>query len=186
MNWEEYNAIMEYKFCDSKTVLVYKSQIWQLLCECNMEFCPPLSNRNSSHQANLKNYSNIAQGKPVDYFNGMIKQNFIICLDENDVVGFMSYIPKYNCTALSKYKDSLYITTVCVRKKYRNQGILNYFYECLYKYNKKYIKSKNITTRTWSTNIAQIKSLSKNNYKLILTLIDDRGNGVDTLYFVNQ
>ena len=40
-----------------------------------------------------------------------------------------------------------------------------------------------ITTRTWSQNDAQIHTLLKRGYKLLKTLANDRGAGVDTLYF---
>ena len=57
-----------------------KQQIWELLCECDQEFWPPLSARNSSVQKDLRSgapaeeqVGDTAQ-KPTVYFDEMIGQ----------------------------------------------------------------------------------------------------------------
>ena len=43
-----------------------------------------------------------------------------------------------------------------------------------------------ITLRTWSTNGAQEHILDKLGYGLVRRLKDDRGEGIDTVYFVKK
>ena len=43
-----------------------------------------------------------------------------------------------------------------------------------------------ITLRTWSTNGAQEHILDKLGYSLVRRLKDDRGEGIDTVYFVKK
>ena len=60
-----------------------KQQIWEILCECDQEFYPPLSARNSSAQKNLKNDTageedNVNGQPPTVYYDEMIRQEFIL------------------------------------------------------------------------------------------------------------
>lgn len=48
------------------------------------------------------------------------------------------------------------------------------------------VRCKRITTRTWSGNDAQIHTLKKRGYVLFKSLANDRGAGIDTLYFVKK
>lgn len=48
------------------------------------------------------------------------------------------------------------------------------------------ISGKRITLRTWSTNGAQEHILDKLGYSLVRRLKDDRGEGIDTVYFVKK
>lgn len=48
------------------------------------------------------------------------------------------------------------------------------------------ISGSRITLRTWSTNGAQEHILDKLGYSLVRRLKDDRGEGIDTVYFVKK
>ena len=69
---------------------------------------------------------------------------------------------------------------------YRGQGIS----EVMYAEAEKDIAAKfpgsRITLRTWSTNGAQEHILDKLGYSLVRRLKDDRGEGIDTVYFVKK
>jgi ribosomal protein S18 acetylase RimI-like enzyme len=49
-------------------------------------------------------------------------------------------------------------------------------------FNEKYA-DRNIFTRTWSTNTAHISILKKYNFREIHRIENDRGEGIDTVYF---
>ena len=87
---------------------------------------------------------------------------------------------------LEAYPDSCYLTTLCVWPDYRGQGIS----EVMYAEAEKDIAAKfpgsRITLRTWSTNGAQEHILDKLGYSLVRRLKDDRGEGIDTVYFVKK
>ena len=103
-----------------------------------------------------------------------------------DVNTFMTWKDHFNCENLEAYPDSCYLTTLCVWPDYRGQGIS----EVMYAEAEKDIAAKfpgsRITLRTWSTNGAQEHILDKLGYSLVRRLKDDRGEGIDTVYFVKK
>ena len=172
----------EYKGTDLTTK--EKEAVWEILCECDRDFYPRLSLRNSSSQKNLKdNDEGTAEDKPTVYYEEMIKQYFILAYDGEEVVGFMTFKKNYECDALKEFGISLYITTVCVRKARRGQGIMKALYQVMEQEVPAQCGCNRISTRTWSLNDAQIHELTKRGYEKLAVLKDDRGPGVDTVYF---
>lgn len=47
-------------------------------------------------------------------------------------------------------------------------------------------KNANIFTRTWSTNFAHIKILQAFGFETVKVLKNDRGSGIDTVYFKKE
>lgn len=172
----------EYKGTDLTTK--EKEAVWEILCECDRDFYPRLSLRNSSSQKNLKgNDAGNPEDKPTVYYEEMIKQYFILAYDGDEVVGFMTFKENYECEALKEFGVSLYITTVCVRKARRGQGIMKALYGVMEQDVPAGCGCRRISTRTWSLNDAQIHELTKRGYERLAVLKDDRGPGVDTVYF---
>ena len=102
-----------------------KDQIWEILCECDGEFYPKLSARESSSQKQLiVDEGGAADVKPVTYFKEMIGQEFLVAKDGERITGFMTFKTDYICDALREFGISLYVTTVCVRHACRGQGIM--------------------------------------------------------------
>jgi ribosomal protein S18 acetylase RimI-like enzyme len=66
-----------------------------------------------------------------------------------------------------------------VSPKARGKGVTTALYQKLFTEYEKV----NIFTRTWSTNFAHIKILGKYGFEVIKILKDDRGIGIDTVYF---
>jgi len=163
---------------------VEKEMVWEILCQCDEDFYPPLSARNSSSQKNLKDTGTCSvEEKPTVYYEEMIQQYFILAYEEDEVVGFMTFKQDYECEALKEFGVSLYITTVCVKKEKRGRGIMKALYQVMEQEVSAACGCKRISTRTWSLNDAQIHELSKRGYDKLCVLKDDRGPGVDTVYF---
>ena len=167
-----------------------KQQIWELLCECDQEFWPPLSARNSSVQKDLRGGAPAEEQtggtvqKPTVYFDEMIGQEFILAFDEDgNVAGFMTFKKDYTCDALRDFGTSLYITTICVKKELRRQHIMSGLYDCMETTAAKACSCPRISTRTWSENEAHMKGLQHRGYRLLAVLKDDRGPGIDTVYY---
>ena len=160
-----------------------KAQIWEILCQCDDEFYPRLSLRESSSQKDLSG-SGTGTAKPVTYFEEMIRQDFILAYaDTGEVAGFMTFKRNYTCEALEGFGESLYITTVCVRKELRGQGIMTALYSCMEHEVPGILGCRKLSTRTWSLNQAQLHALDKRGYRKLAALKDHRGPGVDTVYF---
>ena len=121
-----------------------------------------------------------------EYLENICSQHVVLWKEEGVVRAFMTWKDHFNCENLEAYPDSCYLTTLCVWPDYRGQGIS----EVMYAEAEKDIAAKfpgsRITLRTWSTNGAQEHILDKLGYSLVRRLKDDRGEGIDTVYFVKK
>ena len=156
-----------------------KKDIWALVSDSDHEFVPPLSARKGTTQAQLTGEE--AKGVPVEYFEALTRQSFILCIKGFRVVGFMSYIKDHKLEAggsLNVICD--YISTIIVKKEYRKRGFTTGMYEKLFRYR----PGKTYATRTWSLNHAHLSLLNKLGFKLALRIENDRGAGIDTVYYV--
>lgn len=155
--------------------------VWELLCECDSEFLPSLSSRNSTKQSNLTGGD---EGDlPTAYFEEMLKQKFILCWFNEELIGFISFISEYSCKELESLEDSNYVSTVCVTKDKRGAGIATFMYNYLQATAGEEGLNNNLSTRTWSTNFGHIKILEDVGFKEVKRLKDHRGEGIDTIYF---
>lgn len=160
-----------------------RDQIWEILCECDEEFYPRLSARESSSQKQLKVGVSQEKALPISYFKEMLSQDFLVAMEDGRMTGFMTFKKDYLCDALKSFGKSLYITTVCVRKDCRKKGIMRELYRVMEQEMPKKYQCGKVSTRTWSLNEAQLHELEKRGYQRIAVLENDRGNGVDTVYF---
>lgn len=160
--------------------------IWEILCECDKEFIPALSSRESSFQSNLQVEDN-QDVLPHLYYKEIIKQHFILAVDDGKVIGFMTFKSNYSCPELKGFTPSNYITTICVKKEYRNQGITGLFYKMIQSNQiPNEVRMQYISTRTWSLNHAHIHILESIGFQESERLRDHRGVGIDTIYFVKD
>lgn len=165
-----------------------KTEIWEILCQCEDEFYPRLSARNSSSQKNLQiteeemTEKQMAE-KPYTYYEEMIQQEFLLIFSENRMEGFMTFKRNYICEELQEFGESAYITTVCVRKESRRAGLMSEMYGYLEENVRKLCGCSRISTRTWSLNEAQLHALNKRGYAKLSVLLNHRGVGVDTVYY---
>ena len=117
---------------------------------------------------------------PLLYFNEMKLQNFVLAKEGGRLVGFLSYIADHRIPYVDE--PSAYISTVLVDPRDRGKGIGS----SLYAYLESEQRPGLITLRTWSTNKSQIALLHKRGYAVIKVLENDRGDGIDTVYFAKK
>ena len=150
------------------------NELKEMLRKHDKEFVPPLSSRDSAVHTNFDELSyscNIGM-----YCNEMIKHNVYVVVDEDKIVALIAF--RYNYT--NKYirkTPNIYVSTVIVDNRYRGKGIADKLYEELM------TKGLPIYVRTWSTNKSHIRVLDKLQFDLIKTIENDRGEGIDTLYY---
>ena len=152
---------------------------YNMLEAADNEFVPPLSSRSSSTQHDFsktaKNNGGIKQ-----YFNQLKNQRFAAVFEDKELIAFVSYKENYTCEEITPDElPNIYLSTLVVSPKARGKGVTTKLYAKLFSEYEKV----NIFTRTWSTNIAHIKILDKYGFQTIKVLKDDRGNGIDTVYF---
>lgn len=155
------------------------SDIMNLLTVCDKEFIPPLSARNSTTQNNLSS-DEAGSAIPTQYYEHICSQPAFVAKKDRHIVAFMSIKKNFVSEEIPKsYSPNVYITTVIVSPTSRHEGIAYKLYQALFKK----FKNRNIFTRTWSTNYSHIRILSSLKFYEHTRKTDDRGPGIDTVYY---
>ena len=155
----------------------YKQRLLQILADNDTAFVPPLSQRTGTTQTDFQT----AVGSICAYFDKMMEQNMLAVFLEGQVVGFVSYIENMTSDVIGEEMlPNLYISTLVLQPETRGMGITKKVYNHLF--NELY-PERNVFTRTWSTNIAHIKILNSFGFQELKRIPNDRGAGVDTVYY---
>lgn len=169
---------MKIYFLQDKTDKLFVD-IYSLLEEGDREFFPPLSCRSSTTQKNLTGIHKSVNGIK-NYFEEMKRQNILVAVEDEKVLGFVSFRENHITDVITdKELPNIYISTLIVSPNARGRGLTRQMYEFLFDA----YKTHNVFTRTWSTNTAHINILSKFGFETFKTIVDDRGKGIDTVYF---
>lgn len=167
------------EFLNEEECSLYYEDILEMLTNGDKEFVPPLSARVSTTQANLSDCTKGADGI-MKYFEQLKRQKMLVAVCDNKLLAFCSFIENFINDKIDVDKlPDIYISTLIVKPEARGKALTRRMYEMLFK---KY-EDVNIYTRTWSTNIAHIKILSGFGFETLCVLKDDRGEGIDTVYF---
>ena len=158
----------------------YRQAVWELLCTYADSFVPPLNQRGSTTQQNLQPGSP-AEELPVAYFEALQEQDFLLAVEREELLGFLSFRDNYVLDALHDGVPCVYVSTILVREKARNRGITTQLYGHLL--SGQHHTDKFICTRTWSGNKEHLSLLNKLGFDLMRTIPNDRGDGIDTVYY---
>ena len=176
---------MELIYCEKLTQQAHLDGVWRLLRDYDKAFIPPLSNRESTCQKDLHGHAVSAPEGPRSYFEQLQKQSFLLAMEQDEVVGFFSFRQGHLPPPLQQlHSDGIlpvYITTIIVDQRMRRRGIARSFYDLLMSLFPE--QTMLISTRTWSTNAAHIRILDKFDFRELCRKENDRGPGLDTVYF---
>ncbi len=171
-------------------------QVRDLLITYDDAFIPPLSQRESSTQEALGPAAGSGSDHAIDkYLAALSEQHFILALDtdgaEDRVAAFLSFRQHYTCRDLGGDRHPCnYVTTVLVDEPYRGLRLTYDLYSELFAF----IVDEGgilepVATRTWDSkdaskaNGAHIHILEQLGFSLVKRLRDDRGDGIDTVYY---
>ena len=112
----------------------------------------------------------------------MLGQQILGVFLEEKLVGFVSYIED-RVTDVFDVLPNIYISTLVLQPETRGMGITKKLYHHLF--NEMY-PTHSIYTRTWSTNITHIKILQGFDFAELKRIPNDRGAGVDTVYYCKK
>ena len=171
---------MEMQLLTGDQIKQFEAALFRLLSDADDEFLPPLSARSSTTQSALLSGEKSVDGVSA-YFTQM-KQQHIFAATENDrLLGFVSFKENYtNDIIKSEHLPNIYLSTLVVSPAARGQGLTRRMYEKLFEL----FSDRAVLTRTWSTNNAHIRILDRFGFKTLCTLENDRGAGIDTVYFI--
>ncbi|WP_180960292.1 GNAT family N-acetyltransferase [Neobacillus cucumis] len=176
---------IQLRFCEQVNEPNDLEAVWRILCESDKDFFPPLSARGSTFQRTLQQEEKL-ETLPHAYYEEIIKQPIILAVSKESgkVAGFMTFKHNYHCPELNNFSPSNYITTICVAKNARNQGITRKFYQFIQSSEiPSQYRMPNLATRTWSTNASHLHILRTMGFEVSARLVNHRGNGMDTIYF---
>ncbi len=170
---------MDIQFLHGDRLREYEDELLSILTQCDEEFVPPLSARSSTTQSDLSGAEKASNGV-MDYFEGMKKQKTLMATENGKLIAFVSYKENFTSDKIPEEDlPNIYVSTLIVHPDGRGKGLTRKMYEILFKE----YENANVFTRTWSTNAAHIRILSKFGFEEIHVLKNDRGKGIDTVYF---
>lgn len=174
--------MLEFRFLEEGEHFKYRKEMLEMLTEGDNDFVPPLSSRSSTTQSSFSEFEGHSAGV-LRYFEAMEKQSFLIAKEDGKLLAFVSFIENYaNDKITEKDIPNIYISTLLAKSECRGRGITKSMYTMLFD---KYA-DRNVFTRTWSTNCIHINILSKFGFCELCRIKDDRGKGIDTVYFIKR
>ena len=170
---------MELKLLTNADKARLRADILSMLTAADKDFVPPLSARFSPSQTAF-------DGAPVEngvasYFEDMCREQMLGASEGDTLLGFVTFMENLESPYFGEHPlPSIYICTLLVKPEARGKHLTKRMYEHLFF---ERFATHNIFTRTWSTNAAHIAILGKFGFCEIARIKNDRGQGVDTVYF---
>ena len=162
-----------------------EKEVWEILKRADNDFVPSLSSRvDTTHKFIDHSPDQSTQNTmgPVKYFEEIKKESFVLILNNGRIEGFMSFIKEYPLQFENGIEVCDYITTIVIDSHCRNKGYTKKMYYVIL--NER--KANKIATRTWSTNNSHMHILDKLGFKLVQRDINDRGENIDTVYYLKN
>jgi ribosomal protein S18 acetylase RimI-like enzyme len=141
------------------------------------EFVPPLTARSTTTQRSL---TGTAEPQDTLYFDQMRLQHNLLLFVDGKLQGFLSFLPSYRDARLPCADACLYVSTIAITQSARGRGYARLLYEKLFALPD--TLPEWVVVRTWSTNVGHIGLLESLGFEVVLTIPDDRGEGIHTLY----
>lgn len=176
-------------YVNSDLVIKYSKQIFELLCACDTEFTPPLSTRcideKDCTDDNINTIIKLGDKThtPLNYFNFLIKNHFVLALSGDKLVGFSAFKPNTLVDNNTTQERCNYVIMTCINPDYRGKGVGNALYRFFDSNLLTIVGCPIIMRRTWSTNEKQKHLYKKFGYELTKTIPNHRSEGVHSLYY---
>lgn len=158
----------------------YRDEIIGMIAACDHEFVPPLSQRHGPTQTDFSGALQTEDNLPA-YYEDMRKNNILAAFEGEELLGFIAYkLDMLNQFLTERTLPNLYVAVLLVKPAARGQGLTKKMYRYLFG---ELHPDRNRYTRTWSTNAAHAKILRDFGMDVVIRLENDRGEGIDTVYY---
>ena len=160
----------------------YRNDIFAIMLAGDEDFVPPLSARFSPFQTA---FGATAQEKGIEtYLQGMLNEQMLGAFEGEELLGFVTFVENLENAHFGKNPlPNVYLCTLLVKPEARGKHLTRAMYEHLFF---ERFPAHNVFTRTWSSNAAHIAILGKFGFERIDRIENDRGEGIDTVYFVKR
>ena len=171
---------MEFTLLTEQQKDALAERIIAMIAACDHEFVPPLSQRHSPFQtaftAEMRTENNLAA-----YYAEMRKNEILCAFEGEELLGFVAFHKDMTNKYLTpKTLPNLYVAVLLVDPAARGRRLTEKMYHYLFE---ELYPNRNIYTRTWSTNAAHAAILRKFGLDVVIRIPNDRGEGIDTVYF---
>jgi len=159
-----------------------RADVWALVLEADDAFWPPLRAR-TPEQGLSVGAGEVLDAKPDAYWASIQQHALISAAEDGRVLGMMSVARDKRLDAL-ELTVAAYLSTLIVAESARGRGLARQLYARLFELARSWSAEPSVATRTWSTNAAHLPLIAQLGFEERLRLKDDRGVGIDTVYFV--
>jgi len=158
--------------------------VTRLLEHVDEEFVPALTSgaRSAVSRAPGEAGATDIQG----YVERCLDRPMIGVFDEDRLVGFCSFKRLEDANALSAFTPTNHVEIIAVDESHRGRGLATRMYRTLLSDLPSAWRAPSVSTKTWDTNAAHIAVLENLGFEEVARIPDDRGAGVDTLYFARR
>lgn len=162
----------------------YSEGVRRLLDEADDEFIPNLT---SEDRTGVSRSNDEEWFTSIDeYVEAALRRELIVALDGDKVVGMISFEQIADMPTLEASTPTNYVTELIVAKDHRGQGIATSMYKLLINDLPEELQRRSISTKTWSTNDKHISILDTLGFECAKRIPDDRGDGIDTVYYTRM
>lgn len=161
-----------------------RSAIQRLLADADESFVPPLTGTERTAVSRSAD-----EGGATDiegYVDRCVSRPMIGAFDDGDLVGFGSFEEIESADALEGYTPTNHVEILIVDERYRDRGIGTRLYRSLLDDLPPSVARPHVSTKTWSTNRAHVAILERLGFACVERIPDDRGPGVDTVYYARR
>jgi len=156
----------------------------RLLAIADDEFVPPLTG--AARDAVTRSGSETGGGTLAAYVERCVDRPLVAATDGDRLVGMLSVRQMDDADALDGFTPTNHVSIVIVDPEYRGWGIARDLYTFLIGDLPDQYRRPNVSTKTWSTNDVHIPLLGSLDFDCVTRIPDDRGDGVDTVYYARS
>ena len=172
------------RFVDASVRARERPAIRRLLADADDSFVPPLTGTERTAVSRSAD-----EGTATDlegYVDRCVSRPMVGAFDDGDLVGFGSFEEISSADALEGYTPTHHVELLIVDERVRDRGIGTRLYRSLLDDLPPSVAQPHVSTKTWSTNHAHIAILERLAFSCVERIPDDRGPGVDTVYYARR
>jgi len=120
------------------------------------------------------------------YVEACVERPMVGAFEDGQLVGFASFEARTDSEPLADHTPTNHVEVLVVDESYRNTGLATAFYKHLISSLPPDLHQPAVSTKTWSTNRPHIAVLESLSFDCIHRIDNDRGPGIDTVYYARQ
>lgn len=158
----------------------YEAKLRQLLETVDQEFVPPLTDESRADMSRMKTQ---AGGVDIDTYVERCLNRPLIGVFDGSLIGFLSFDIIQEGSIIDEYTPTNHVEILVVDTERRGEGLGTEMYRYLLEDIPESHCLSYVSTKTWECNEPHIAILKKFDFELVNRIPNDRGPGIDTVYY---